>query len=447
MTPLTGLAEVSSLGSFIEGVQISPDMAAVRGATLTITPAHAVAAGRLRAVTFAKDGSGMQEVPVLVSHGQLVVGFSGLESVAILDHGSGKAAVATERRAPGDGLGEAGYGRFYAQLLSGTVQDWSAGNLSDDDFLSSARSILDEYKADIISNEVEPGAKDDAAAEQAIHDLLAEEQQRQLLGFDQDFSIFSLVNKLLAGIYNRAQTRCAQQHDLSQVDIALDAYRTMVLAGHPENVPLDKLFACVRFKVSFDSTMTEVHGGSWHGTNTNEYTGAISIKRSFQQAGYPLTGRATGSYAQATGNTVGDPQDCTDVQGTETPHLDEVGATPAPVSVGEFNGPSNRINGPPPQLELEVGFPTETYHGYSTGDCPDSSPPGPAPIWAGLFGMVHRGEIDGTFPNTYLLSLNPGSNATIATRTWNRSFVSGDDSDTEHTVVTVTHRPGKFAPL
>ncbi len=454
MTPLTGLSGVSSLGSFAEGVQISPDLAAVRGATLTIKPAHAVAAAQLHAVTYRGTGTGVHEVPLEVSHGQLVVGLGGLGGVAIMRRGSAKAGtrtareVARGRSAGGASSGEAAHGAFYEQLVAGLVSERREGAISSDDFNSAASSTLDAWHDEIIANEVPAGLNDDAAADIAIRDLVEWARTREQFGLSPE-EVFPDLIKLLTGVYNRAQQSCAQQHDLSRVYDIERTFRYLLLVGYPANdFPMDEVFACYRFKVSFDSTITEVHGGQNHGTNTNQYTAEIPIKidSTRHEPGNPLTGQATGSYAQASGQMYSDPFECGS-GGTYVSHADELSGTGVTAEVKEFTLPAHRTGGASPQLQLQLNQPYETYHFYNTG-CDNAAATRPVPKWWNLFLDVHRAEIDGTGGGSgFLFKLNPGSGATIATRSYSVTFAAGDDTDTEHTVITVTHTPGHFRKL
>ena len=113
------------------------------------------------------------------------------------------------------------------------------------------------------------------------------------------------VLKLLAGIYNRAQQRCAENHDLTEIPKILDAYRNLVFNGHPDNVSIDQLLACEHFTVAFDSTIVNKHGGDdITGSDTNEYQANIKIKPNVAQPDAPLTGTAAGSCVQAAGQEI-----------------------------------------------------------------------------------------------------------------------------------------------
>jgi hypothetical protein len=94
---------------------------------------------------------------------------------------------------------------------------WRDGNLSGGDMATAASAVLDaEYKA-IMSDEVPPGLGDDTAAEKAMSDLVQWARQEELLGENVLGQLAPTLQSLLEGMYKRAQRRCANQHDLTQI--------------------------------------------------------------------------------------------------------------------------------------------------------------------------------------------------------------------------------------
>jgi hypothetical protein len=256
----------------------------------------------------------------------------------------------------------------------------------------------------------------------------------------------------MAGIYNRAQQRCASAPGFSPASMRdiLSAYRSLVLAGHPDNVRIENLLACEHFTVTFDSTITTTFGGHDHGTHTNEYKAVVPIEPSADATA--LQGRAGGGYAQATGQMQSDPLGCGATGGgTFVSHDDEVSGTGAPAQVPDFALPSARIGGPAPTLEILLGQPVETYHLYNTSSNPGcvTSAARALPEWTGNFLLGHKGEIDGTAAavNAYVFLLQPGSGQVVASRSYDQTFASGQNTETEHTAITVTHTPGAVTPL
>jgi hypothetical protein len=463
LTPLSALAGVSSLGRFVAGAQLAPGgLAAVRGATLTFAPAHRIPARRLVAVAYSGTGGAAGEVPMTASHGQLRVALGEIgDGVAILERGSRTAQGATRARAAvhtQQAARSEGDGAVYSQLIAGelsilrdTGHDLGDGSFQARDVESAIRSTLEDWHRDILGEEVKPGLADDAAAETAIRDLLQWARDTALI-YGTNGDIPPEVLRLLAGVYNRAQQRCASASGFSPGSIRpiLAAYRSLVLAGHPDNVTIDALLACEHFTVTFDSTITTTFGGQDHGTHTNEYKAVIPIEPS--PSATAIEGQARGAYARATGQMQSDPLGCGATGGgTFVSHDDELSGTGAVAQVPDFTLPSARIGGPAPKLELLLGQPTETYHLYNTSGNPGcvTSTSRSLPAWTGNFLVGHKGEVDGTAaaPNAYVFLLQPSSGQLIASRSYDQTFASGQNTETEHTAITVTHTPGAFTPL
>jgi hypothetical protein len=132
-------------------------------------------------------------------------------------------------------------------------------------------------------------------------------------------------------------------------------------------------------------------------------------------------------------------------------HDDEVSGTGAVAQVPDITLPSARIGGAAPKLELLLGQPMETYHLYNTSansGCVTTTARA-LPEWTGNFLLGHRGEIDGTAAavNAYVFVLQAGTGQVVASRSYDQTFASGQNTEAEHTTVTVTHTPGAFTAL
>jgi hypothetical protein len=366
---------------------------------------------------------------------------------------------------------------FYGGLLGGLVGDWRDGSMSDGQFEAAAASVLQDWYHDISSQEVPPGLNDDGAAQTAIQDLLLWGRTgAQLIGdghacsggaagyfcsyngmskvFGPDWDehlVLAPVRKLLAGIYDRAQQRCADNHDLSQLPRIQSDYRNLVLAGHPDNVSLDELLTCDRFTLDFDSTIVEQPSGQdVTGSYTNEYELKVPIKPDTSQPSLPLRGSGPGTYAQATGEQVLHNQDCgTGGGGSYDSYTDELGGTGALATVTNFT-PGGGAS--PPQLKLNLGNPVEQYRLHiDTTDCASSETLS-EPLWSGDFLDLHQGQIDPSGFTTagvgLAFTLSSGSGATVASATYDvPALAISDGTVSEHTVITVTHTPGPFTRL
>jgi hypothetical protein len=462
LTPLRSLSGLGSLGRFVAGVQLGPEGSPlIHGATVTVTLAQRIPKKRLVVVAYAGTGSTIHEVPFSLSQGRLVVALGEIGGgLAVLERPASAARDAADPAPARTATASAPVGdtAFYDQLIGGLVgelrdsgHDFGDGSSVTDDVNSALISTLAEWKQDILDNEVPAGLEDDAAAQVAIADLLAQARDAALLGMG-DGSLPPQVVKLLAGVYDRAQQRCAQTpgFSLDSIPTILGAYRDLVLAGHPDNVTIPDLLSCMRFKLTFDSTITTTFGGSDHGTQTSEYRVVMPIKSSAD--GRTLTGQAAGTYPVAHGLMSQDPQQCDDNGGgTVTSYSDELHGNGAIAQVPDFTLPSARIGGPSPKLELQLGSPTETYHLYSVSSNPgcQGSTNSNLPLWSGNFITSHRAEIDGTFAsaNSYVFALEPGTNATIARQSYDRTYAEGQNTENEHTTITIVHTPGAFTRL
>jgi hypothetical protein len=227
-----------------------------------------------------------------------------------------------------------------------------------------------------------------------------------------------------------------------------------VFNGHPDDVSIDQLLACEHFTVAFDSTIVNQHGGDdATGSDTNEYQANIKIKPDTAQVDAPLTGTATGTYAQATGQEIQHNQSCgADSGGTYDEVTDELSGTGDTATVSGLTLPTD--TGGPPVLTLSLGSPTEQYRGHIDTTACATSRTFTQSLWAGDFLDLHESEIDfGIVPTTdfgftYSFTLSGGSGAVVATGSYDTpSLDFGDDTLSEHTTITVTHTPQAFTKL
>jgi hypothetical protein len=245
--------------------------------------------------------------------------------------------------------------------------------MTEDQFDAAAASLLDDMYRDIMNEEVPPGLNDDTAATTAttaIQDLLTWARTAEMLlsshdevnwGVNEvDGRVFPTVIKLMQGVYHRAQKRCADNHDLSEINnhIIPDA-RNLELLGVPE-IPISELYSCLHFTIQIDSQIHHVESGfsggfDWH------YQASVIVKyASASSAGVEVNGTGPGSYASATGseNKVdhGGCHDGTDIIDTVT--LDTPNGNS--VSVPQFTFPIASTD--PPNIELTLSSSaSETY--------------------------------------------------------------------------------------
>ena len=477
MTPLQSLTGAPFAGKLAAGVQFAPEgLLLFHGASLIITLAHKVPAGRRIGLGFSAGGAGLHVVPLVPSTKRIEIPVAHFSGVAL-----GDAPGGADGATGGDGAqGDSDNTGFYGQMLGGLVGSWGDGSMSQDQFESAALSVLKDWYRDIVSDEIPPGLNDDGAAQTAIQDLLTWARTGALtigdghtcsggdagyfctydgmskeFGTDwQDSLVGQPVLKLLAGIYNRAQQRCADNHDLTEIPKILDAYRNLVFSGHPDNVSIDQLLACEHFTVAFDSTIINKHGGDdITGSDTNEYQANIKIKPDVAQPDAPLTGTAAGSYIQAAGQEIQHDQACgSGSGGTYDEITDELSGTGDTATVSAFTLPTD--TGGPPVLKLSLGSPTEQYRGHIDTTACATSRTFTQSLWAGDFLDLHKSQIDFTvvptsdFGFAYSFVLNEGSGAVVATASYNTpSLAFGEDTLTEHTTITVTHTPQPFTKL
>jgi hypothetical protein len=285
-----------------------------------------------------------------------------------------------------------------------------------------------EYKA-IMSTEVPPGMNDDTAAQIAITDLLQWARNEELLlNNDVLEQITPTLEKLIEGMYTRAQQRCASQHDLTQISRILGFDRSEQLLGLDLHTITDDV-KCARFRVDFDSTITITPGGSEVGSWTLEYVAHPTITfLGVQEGGGPVfTGSTTGSYAKAQG-TVGDP--------SNGAFLEATSGTGTTFAVDNFCLPIANSACAQPSLVFDLGMPTETY-------VTDNGRQLTVPYFVVGWGIVHASERAAIVsPSAFALPLTTESGALIAHGTFSGSGVWGGTGQvSESTTIDVYHTP------
>jgi hypothetical protein len=229
--------------------------------------------------------------------------------------------------------------------------------------------------------------------------------------------------KLLEGIYNRAQQRCANQHDLSAVSKIISADRNEQLIMETETHSIAEDVKCLRFRVDFDSAIDVIAGsggsGSWH----FEYVAHPTVNPD-AQGGYQFdTGSTFGSYAAASGTITGD--DGTTDTVTSATH-DAFDVVKFSLDVSNDSAPATLI--------LDLHSPSESYHAHD--------PAGPFDddytdhIWLDTFNQFHPPQ-----SGWVVLTLErvPGNGELVARGTFSNS--APDGSATEATTVDVFHTP------
>lgn len=416
MTPLASLGGPSWVGKLIGAVQLAPEgLVLVHGGTLTITPTTPVPVRRQVAVGYDGTGSDLREVPLAPTTSQIQIP---------LAHFSGAGAGDSSGGIPsstGSTILD-----FYAQLIAEDMQAARDGQMSEQDAFDQARSWDQDAYSDVMRDEVPPGLNDDDAATQAVRDLITVAKWSELLGEAPD-SMFNAekptIFKLLEGIYNRAQQKCAQ-HDLSQISKIISADRNEQLIMGTESHQVSEDLKCLRFRIDFDSAIDVIAGsggsGSWH----YEYVAHPTVTPD-QQSGYQfLTGSTFGSYAAASGTITGD--DGTTGTVTSATH-DAFDVVKFSLDVSDSNAPVTLI--------LDVHSPSEQYHVHD--------PSGPYDydytdhIWLNTFGEFHPPQAGWV---SLTLDRVPGNGDLVARASFSNS--APDGSATEATTVDVFHTPG-----
>jgi hypothetical protein len=488
MTPLSGLSG-SGLGTFDGGVELSPaTVRFIRGAVLIIEPSHAVAASSRHAVEFTGAGEGIHAIPTAPQKAPIVLPVGVTNGYALLSGGSSQAVAARAHAAShgplahiAGGSTTSGRTTFYQEELSTDLHQLieSGGDIGDGSAAAKAYeaavvATLKEWYAEIIANEVPPGMESDEAAETAENDLAAWAQDAvTLLGdghttvggattttttYDgmsalfgpnwEEEKVLSVDQKLDSAAYDRAQEKCANNHELGQIPTIAEWYRSDVFAGHPDSVSTEELLVCDHFTVEFESTMEDKLLGEDDaalGSYVNEYTANVKIKPQTETAGLPINGSATGSYAQATG-TVKASAPCKEGPNSENESIDE-GGNPTTFKVINFTPPT--ASGGQPTLTFETGMPTENYLVKATEDVCDPFPMVVRePNWWVDWDAQHKGAAVPDTLFTYQFTLTAGGGADFGTISFeDQPFDKENAEGLENTKITVTHTPAPFTRL
>ncbi len=495
VTPLAGLAG-ASLGTFAGGAELSPsNVRFIRGAVLIIEPAHAVAAGAREAVEFTGAGVGIHPIPTAPQKAPIVLPVGTTAGYALLSGGSLQGVAA---RAHAAGRAHSAFGRplariaeastvsgrtsYYQDELAGDVHqlveaggDIGDGSAAAKAYETAVLATLKEWYGEITANEVPPGMESDEAAETAMNDLSAWAQSAVILLGDghttvggetsttttyngmsalfgpnwEDEKVLSVYQKLAGAAYDRAQEKCANQHELGQLPTILTWYRTDVFSGHPDSLSLEELLVCDHFTVEFDSTMEDNilgEDGDGHGTYVNEYTATVKVKPQTEGvAGLPINGSAMGAYAQATG-TVRKSAPCKGGPNSENEQIDE-GGNPSTFKVVEYVPPTEK--GGDPTLTFETGLPTENYLATATEAVCDPFPMiVKEPAWWSDWDAQHKSEALPDTLDVYKFTLTAGGGADFGTISFNDVPFDQEDAESlENTKISVTHTPAPFARL
>jgi hypothetical protein len=442
MTPLRGLSEAELHDTFVGGVQFAPEgLLLVHGGTLTISPLKGVPAGRRVALGYDAGGTHLHVVPVTPRVKQIqipIAHFSGASAENSSD-GGGPAGEPP----PSDNSG------FYGQLLSQLIADQANGDLDNADFQSAAASILDDYLNAIMKDEVPPGLSDDDAAKTAIRDLLdwARTQALVLGRVDELPDVSPTILKLLEGVYKRAQQRCAA-HDLSQIPRILDTDRTEQLVTDSEHHTIPEDVKCLKFKISFDSSIQDV-GGNFDGEFDMEVVSNPTVQ--VDPANLLLIGQAPDTYA--TGFPTGSKtQSLTCPGGGSFSETDTMtGSVGSTLQVLKLVLPDLSTLASPGaaqtlQLLIDPGVPEERLDISKTGNCP-SDTTALEPFWEGDFlttpmSGLTAAPFGDSFAFIFTLTLTNGQ-ADIANQTFTGTDSSGSSGNavSEQTTIDITHTP------
>ena len=420
MTPLSALSGPAWAGKLVGGVQLAPEgLVLMRGAMLTITPKTKVPIGNEIGVGYARSGSDLHEVPLAPTRAAIEIPLAHFSGAGLGDVPGGAGTP------PGTGSTTDAYN----SQLAGILNQWRDGSLSDSDMAQAAGMVLDaEYKA-IMSAEVPPGLSDDAAAQTAISDLLQWARAEELLSINPDAlgKIAPTLQRLLEGMYTRAQQKCAGQHDLTQLARIIGFDRSEQLIGLNLHTVIDDV-KCARFRVDFDSTVTITPGGGYAGSYTLEYVAHPTVTfLGVQQGGGPVfTGTTTGSYAKAQGT----------ITDADAGWIEATSGTGATFAVDNFCIPAANSGCAQPSLLFDLGMPTETYLS-NTGD------QFTVPYWAHGWQIVHADLMQTAISRTtFALPLNGGSGALIASTTLSSSGPWGGTGQVgDSTTIDVYHTP------
>ena len=378
MTPLSALGGGGFSRKFVAGVQLAPEgLELVHGGTLTIVPSHSVPITRQVAYGYGGSGDDLHEVP-LAPRRAIQIPLAHFSGVGLLD-GAAQALA---------GTGSAILDR-YSALIAQELEADRLGYISDSDAFADCQALLRRALGDLMHQEVPPGLNDDDAAQKAIRDLLTVARTSALLGDDHE-SLFDqelpTIYKLLEGIYNRAQERCASNHDLSQIAKILDTDRTEQLFGNSgHDIPED--LKCLRFRLEFHSQISD-SGGNYDGTFDLSTTSTATLA---PDANGLISGQAPITYTAADGSKSqsfscpnDNPSGWTDTQTI-------VGSTPGTLQVLKLVLPdlsqitqSNANLGA--QLVIDPGQPQEIIDDERSPQCGEqASQTGPDFFWWGDF--------------------------------------------------------------
>ncbi len=438
MTPWTSLVAGGLRGVVVGGVQLAPEgLALVRGATLTITPKHAVPLRRQVGLGYSGGGAGLQAVPLGPSRSKIQVPVAHFSGYGLDNSPTGPAGAP----AASDDTG------FYDSMLAQILGDLRDGDMSSDDADKAVASVFDDWLKAIMADEVPPGLTADDPARVAIRDLLTWARDNALItGAGSDSAairdrVMPTVAKLAHGIYHRAQQRCVTNHDITEIgrNIVPQA-RDLALLGAP--VPTSELYQCLRFKLELDSQVrydagkvdsSETGSWQWH------YQASVEIKPDLSapvvSGSVPLDGTGDGTYADASG-TVTTTGDCgvNDEHSTTTESLLSGVANSVQVPGLTFTISGQTVGDV--KLDLNSSA-TEQYQVQEKGDC-QSGPTNydSARWWTDVLvtGVIR----DGTTPNpdgSMGIDLDRASGDVFAQKTLDASDGGGYSGTTTLTLI------------
>ncbi len=418
MTPLSSVTHASWAGKLAGGVQLEPEgLALLHGGTLTVVPRHRLPVSRQVAFGYTGGGAGLHEVTLAKSRKRIEIP---------LAHFSG-AGVGSAGPGAGSPPAPSSDAAFYEQLMAGVTDAYRRGDIGGDEWEEACASILEEQLRDIVAEEVPPGLGDDAAADVAIRDLLGYARAFALTTGQEDdpFNrVYPTVLKLEEGKYERAQKRCAENHDLTELLNIYRIDRNWQLLGQPEK-STDEDLRCQRYRVEFKSEI-DVHAGEGASGEWNlEYAAKVPVRPSAASGYQIVEGSGTGVFEKAQGAIVGD-------EGTSGTVL---GGTGDAFDVARFEDAGLVSPGKAITVALTLNHPTERYHAHDPEgadyDYEDN-------IWQSIFeGVFHPEAVQ---YGLVALPLERGSGDVVAKGSWTNA--TPDGGATERTTVEVVHTPG-----
>ncbi len=366
------------------------------------------------AVGYTGTGSDLHEVPLAPTRSAIEIPLTHFSGAGASDAPAGTTPPST-----GSTILD-----FYFQLIAEAIQQARDGAISEDEAFREGQAWLQDALKDVMSQEVPPGLNDDDAAVQAIRDLLSVARESALLG-DSSESTFEAVKptvyKLLEGIYKRAQQKCANEHDLTQISRITQTDRDEQLLGFGGHDVADDV-KCLRFRIDFDSAIDVIAGSGGSGSFHLEYVAHPTITYDLNQLTF--TGSTAGTYAAASGTITGDDGTTVQVTSAQGDAFDVVKLTLS-------TDPSDTSQ---PQLILNLHSPSEQYHA--------NDPSGPFETdytdhnWLNTFNDFHPQQYGW---NVLQLERVPGNGDLVARGTFTNS--TPDGSATEATTVDVFHTP------